>query len=225
MHSSSSADWRYSSSTAQRGSVITDKHESKVSRVQCNAHLVEAQSVSMCNFAANITGSVGEIIVNKTELLGTYNFALQWAPAGTNPSDPQPSIFTAFEEQLGLKPICAKDPVDVFGLTSWKDRRRISHPALHVGLCDRCEWCCALLILLRVPMRSGRWTSKDPVGPHCRLSSKRLLPVCRCQHSPGASPRSSKCLANVPFDTKTITFIGSTTLFVRGTIGCSQNPF
>jgi uncharacterized protein (TIGR03435 family) len=69
-------------------------------------------------------------IVDKTGLTGKYDLALHWAPdnasaptavgaengppisdATTDASDP--SIFTALEEQLGLKLEAQKGPVDV----------------------------------------------------------------------------------------------------------------
>jgi uncharacterized protein (TIGR03435 family) len=74
---------------------------------------IEAHAVSVGNFAMNVSGFVGRLIVNKTNLEGTYDFTLEWAPDGADSSDSRPSIFTAFEEQLGLKMVRAKDPVDV----------------------------------------------------------------------------------------------------------------
>ena len=62
-------------------------------------------------------------IVDKTGLTGKYNFTLQWTPAevgpaGSNgapsPSDSnKPSLFTALQEQLGLKLEVQKSPIDV----------------------------------------------------------------------------------------------------------------
>jgi uncharacterized protein (TIGR03435 family) len=60
-------------------------------------------------------------IVNKTGLTGIYNLTLSWAPtppATAGPDAPLaapegPSIFTALEEQLGLKLVPAKDSVEV----------------------------------------------------------------------------------------------------------------
>jgi bla regulator protein blaR1 len=74
---------------------------------------IEAQSTSMTMLALNLSGMMGQVVVDKTGLQGSYDFALEWAPEGADPSDPRPSIFTAFEEQLGLKLVAAKGPVDV----------------------------------------------------------------------------------------------------------------
>ncbi len=74
---------------------------------------IEAQSTSMTMFALNLSGMMGRVVVDKTGLQGGYDFALEWAPEGAAPTDPRPSIFTAFEEQLGLKLVATKGPVDV----------------------------------------------------------------------------------------------------------------
>ena len=61
-------------------------------------------------------------IINKTGLTGKYNLIINWLPniaaqrgPGTEITAPegQPSIFTALEEQFGLKLVPARDPVDV----------------------------------------------------------------------------------------------------------------
>jgi bla regulator protein BlaR1 len=52
-------------------------------------------------------------IIDKTNLPGRYDFSLKWAY--DNPADPDsgPSLFTALEEQLGLKLQPAKGPVEI----------------------------------------------------------------------------------------------------------------
>ena len=79
-----------------------------------------------------LSPQVGRTIVDKTGLTGSYDFTLQWTPddappamAGGVPGGPPagggastsdasgPSLFTALEEQLGLKLESQKGPVDV----------------------------------------------------------------------------------------------------------------
>ena len=67
--------------------------------------------------------SVHRVVVNQTGLTGTFDLDLQWADLAflfspqANPNDPPlvdgPSLFTALEEQLGLKLESTKGPVDV----------------------------------------------------------------------------------------------------------------
>ena len=64
-------------------------------------------------------------IIDKTGLTGGYDFHLQWTPADSAPAGPdgnsassesdsnKPSLFTALQEQLGLKLQLQKGPVDV----------------------------------------------------------------------------------------------------------------
>jgi uncharacterized protein (TIGR03435 family) len=57
--------------------------------------------------------------VNKTGLTGKYDFTLDWSrdqdgqPSDTQVDTDAPGLFTAIEEQLGLKLVAAKGPVDV----------------------------------------------------------------------------------------------------------------
>lgn len=75
----------------------------------------------------SLTGSVGRTVIDRTGLTGDYLVELQWTPdqmpAGRGdlppgvqlpPIDPNgPSIFTAVQEQLGLKLESTRAPIDV----------------------------------------------------------------------------------------------------------------
>jgi uncharacterized protein (TIGR03435 family) len=68
---------------------------------------------------------LGHTIVDKTGLTGSYDFHLQWTPLQAAPIGPdnsagasapdtnKPGLFTALQEQLGLKLELQKSPVDV----------------------------------------------------------------------------------------------------------------
>jgi uncharacterized protein (TIGR03435 family) len=73
-----------------------------------------------------LSDQTGRTIVNKTGLTGKYSFTLTWSPqmgAGprgseqpgdaSTPADAGPDLFTAIQEQLGLKLEPMKGPVDV----------------------------------------------------------------------------------------------------------------
>ena len=65
-----------------------------------------AYSLSMCD-------DVGRIVEDKTGLKDKYDVNLRWTPEGRpETADSGPSIFTALQEQLGLKLVPAKGPVD-----------------------------------------------------------------------------------------------------------------
>ena len=63
---------------------------------------------------------VGKPVVDKTGLTGKYDFTLQYAPAARASTDDtgKPSVFTALEEQLGLKLLSSKEPIDVLVIDS-----------------------------------------------------------------------------------------------------------
>lgn len=74
--------------------------------------------VSMEGFAEFLSGQAGRPVQDKTGLTGAYEMTLDWAndnaPAGSDPS--LPSLFTALQEQLGLKLAAAKGPVETLVL-------------------------------------------------------------------------------------------------------------
>ncbi len=60
------------------------------------------------------TNLAGRIVVDKTGLSGNYEIDLKWTPDDQQGTpDAGPTFFTALEEQLGLKLMPAKAPVDV----------------------------------------------------------------------------------------------------------------
>jgi uncharacterized protein (TIGR03435 family) len=85
---------------------------------------------SMALFAARLSMQLGRPVIDRTDLKGSYDFKLEWAPAlgeggpealglppRAEPSPPAdstgPSIFTALEDQLGLKLESTKGPVTI----------------------------------------------------------------------------------------------------------------
>jgi len=83
---------------------------------------LKAQGMSIDTLAFNLSNTLGRMVVNQTGLAGGYDFTLEWAPEGADASDPRPSIFTALEEQMGLKLKPAQGPVDAIVVDS------IDHP-------------------------------------------------------------------------------------------------
>jgi uncharacterized protein (TIGR03435 family) len=56
--------------------------------------------------------AVGRQVVDETGLKGKYDYALKWAMNPDSPNASAPDIFTALQEQLGLKLAPEKGPVD-----------------------------------------------------------------------------------------------------------------
>jgi uncharacterized protein (TIGR03435 family) len=66
--------------------------------------LYAAKKTSMKTLAWMLQSQVGRPVVDKTGLSGSYDFELQYAPGNPPPADATaPSIFTAVQEELGLK--------------------------------------------------------------------------------------------------------------------------
>lgn len=71
---------------------------------------------SMADFALGMQTFVDRPVVDRTGLPGRYNFTLNWAPDDqlANERSAQPGLFTAVQEQLGLKMTPVKAPVTVY---------------------------------------------------------------------------------------------------------------
>jgi uncharacterized protein (TIGR03435 family) len=63
---------------------------------------LEAAPVTLDTFASMLTGPAGRPVVNKTAIQGTYDIRLTYAAEGDTKTS-RPSIFTALQEQLGLR--------------------------------------------------------------------------------------------------------------------------
>jgi uncharacterized protein (TIGR03435 family) len=92
-------------------------------------------NVSMAQLATNLSRIVGGMVVDRTSLNGNFDLTLEYAadpgmsgrgdlpplPPGAGPDRPAtdaPSIFSALQEQLGLKLESTKGPVDVLVIDS-----------------------------------------------------------------------------------------------------------
>lgn len=70
---------------------------------------VVSTGMKIANFVRSIQGGTGRVLIDKTGLEGDYEFTLTYAPPPHGAVDPtalgddRPSIFTALQEQLGLK--------------------------------------------------------------------------------------------------------------------------
>jgi uncharacterized protein (TIGR03435 family) len=83
----------------------------------------------LSQLASVLSGQVGRVVTDKTGLAGGWDYELTFAPTGNLPPGAKPadappldsdapSIYTALQEQLGVKLEAAKAPVDVFVIES-----------------------------------------------------------------------------------------------------------
>ena len=70
-------------------------------------------NMDMQEFAYDLTHILERPVFDRTGLTGKYAFEMRWSPEGTEPGpDTPPSIFTAIQEQLGLKLEPGKAPLE-----------------------------------------------------------------------------------------------------------------
>ena len=76
---------------------------------------IVGENVSMSQFAFRLSRSIGTHVVDGTSLKGTFDFKVTWLPddrfSGRGASA-NPTLFTAIQEQLGLRLQAGRGPVD-----------------------------------------------------------------------------------------------------------------
>jgi bla regulator protein blaR1 len=99
-------------------------------RLQARPGLLSVKQLGIAALVRQLTLQVGRTVIDKTKLTGAYDFTLKWTPEPGQggpesiglPPDPQlpapsesngPSIFTALQEQLGLRLDAQKGSVDI----------------------------------------------------------------------------------------------------------------
>ena len=69
-------------------------------------------SIGFGSLAQSLSPVVGRVMLDRTGLTGKFDFQLKWAQDPTADTT-GPSIFTALQEQLGLKLESTRGPVEV----------------------------------------------------------------------------------------------------------------
>ncbi len=81
-----------------------------------NTGSITFKKTTVSTFANVLSGVLGRKVIDKTGLQGNFNVDLHWTPddrADAHPEDAGPSIFTAIQEQLGLRLESSKGPVEI----------------------------------------------------------------------------------------------------------------
>jgi uncharacterized protein (TIGR03435 family) len=75
---------------------------------------IHGKAVPLEYLATNLAYLLGRTVIDKTGLAGKYSFALTYTPDDAPPADTNgSSLFTALQEQLGLKLESSKGPVEL----------------------------------------------------------------------------------------------------------------
>lgn len=86
-------------------------------RISMGSGMVKLERMPLTALADQLSYSLDHPVIDKTGLTGKYDLDLKWRPDNRPPSDNSagddlPSLFTAVQEQLGLKLESSKGPVD-----------------------------------------------------------------------------------------------------------------
>ncbi|MDR3791954.1 MAG: TIGR03435 family protein [Terracidiphilus sp.] len=100
---------------AKGGAKLKDATADEKGMFSISPGKIDAHGMEMAQFVDNLTSNLDKTVVDKTGLGGKrFTFTLTWTPderQGT--ADAGPSIYTALEEQLGLKLVASKAPVEI----------------------------------------------------------------------------------------------------------------
>jgi uncharacterized protein (TIGR03435 family) len=98
---------------AKSGSKLQPSHSNGKSIGLGRDHL-NGQGLTTMLIAEELSKISGRVVVDKTGLDGRYDLNLRWTPDDAAAGDSElPTLFTAIQEQLGLKLESAKEPVPV----------------------------------------------------------------------------------------------------------------
>jgi uncharacterized protein (TIGR03435 family) len=114
----------YALVVAKRGLKAERSAKDNGARTSTSRGSIEAEASTMANLAQKLSDALREPVADFTAVEGRFNFKLSWNPDDAKPLTPRvtgtpaessaPSMFTALEEQLGLKLESRKVPVEVF---------------------------------------------------------------------------------------------------------------
>jgi uncharacterized protein (TIGR03435 family) len=107
----------YSLVVAKGGSKLKPHTGAASSSTTTSSASMSATKATTAMLATRLSTLLGRTVVDNTGLSGEFDYRLEWAPDKVEaPSGP--SIFTALQEQLGLKLNSAKGPVEVIVIDS-----------------------------------------------------------------------------------------------------------
>lgn len=76
-----------------------------------------AANATMARLASTLGAELDRAVIDNTGLKGGYDFKLEWSPDPA-PDSEVPSLFTAVQQQLGLKLESTKAPIEILVIDS-----------------------------------------------------------------------------------------------------------
>jgi uncharacterized protein (TIGR03435 family) len=107
LHDSTAQTSGYEMTVARGGAKIHPAAEEHADTFRMGSAGLEAHGISMPDFARFVSGKLGVIAVDRTELKGPYEVKAEWPPQSNLSADSRDdqrfTVFRAIEDQLGLK--------------------------------------------------------------------------------------------------------------------------
>lgn len=118
MHTENRAFAHYALVTGKKGPKMREvSFEPGASKMTYRIGSITHNQCAMQMLALLLSRQLGELVLDETGLQGVYELKLEWTPevsrSNPEPAEHGPSIYTAVQEQLGLKLEARKDAVDV----------------------------------------------------------------------------------------------------------------
>jgi uncharacterized protein (TIGR03435 family) len=110
----------YSLVAAARGPMLKEAAPGQDSNFTFRPGHIDARALRMTELANRLSGplfGLGVPVIDSTALSGTFDFMLDWAPDVDLPQSKAgdaPSLFTALQEQLGLKLVSTRTEVELW---------------------------------------------------------------------------------------------------------------
>ncbi|MBV8728220.1 MAG: TIGR03435 family protein [Acidobacteriia bacterium] len=96
---------------AKNGPKLQPSRNNKDASTRSGHSRIEAKGITMKRLAEVLSRQMDLPVVDQTGIEGSFDLTLEWAPDGA--ADGGPSIYTAFQEQLGLRLSSRKMPVEM----------------------------------------------------------------------------------------------------------------
>lgn len=112
----------YTLAVAKSGAKLKATAAGERGYIRAGRGLIEGKNVAIAMLADLLGGSLGQSVANATGIAGSFDIKLEWTPTEGERNysfddraiDPAgPSLFTAIQEQLGLKLESGKGPIEV----------------------------------------------------------------------------------------------------------------
>ncbi|HWF11479.1 MAG TPA: TIGR03435 family protein [Bryobacteraceae bacterium] len=111
----------YALTVDKSGSKLIESAPEKQGTIGLSAERLTGRGVpvqALADRLASAAFQLGRPVVDRTGLIGTFDFTLEWKPESGADGYPEPSLFTAIQEQLGLKLEKQKGTVEVLVVDS-----------------------------------------------------------------------------------------------------------